>query len=468
MDPTPVQDSPTHLLAELQHHGYRELGSVVESGGPSESNDGSCSAVLVKEGVGERNGKEEEGEKEGEEEEEGEGEGVGEKEGEGEGEGGQAALGCGAMLETGGIVAEVSACTTPLDSRPRVQEDSELPMPTAGRVLQRRRRKVRSISADDPLMRGLSTEVESGSVQRGCVTFHPRPVMQLQAWRKKLGLREGSIFTGSLPDLEMSARGEGDEEEEDEEEYIDPREIASAIITPKLSRRMSQRLIRRMDTMMLQATPTYLKIVASNPAKNPSPLCVPAQRRLHRGAGGGSDPYLDGAVSNTEDDASSEDWDAKDGKRDMCNGYSTIPAAWQIPRNKERKIGMSKKLSVSMDERIYECIDDIALPLCDVGAKGGTSHQMPRKRHFTRRSRVTSSSRRRRFSKMKGTDGYELLDTPAESWSRLPGGPVLPKRKPALPPPRKTSAPPFRTFGAQSHMYVQQALSVPVSEGVRE
>lgn len=307
-----------------------------------------------------------------------------------------------------------------------------------------RRKRFISTSDDQLVMRGMSTEV---GVAGNLTPLYPRPMRQLRVWRKRLGLKEGSVFTGSLPDLELPASEE--EEGEDDEEYIDPREIASAIVPPKL---MSLRLLRRVDTMITQTTPTYLKIISPDnkaDGSDKAPPSIPASPRPSYGELG--EREVDNVFS---DDGSSVDWDASslDWGEDR-NTYATIPAQQPSWGHRERKVGLSKRLSVSLEERIYERVDDI-LPNSRV--KG-----IPRKMPLCRRSRV-NISHRQKFSQMNGVGGYESLDTPAGE-----GPQHLLQRKPTLPPPRKSSAPPLRTLSTQDHVDVHHSLSVPVSRGGR-
>ena len=73
------------------------------------------------------------------------------------------------------------------------------------------RKKIRYFSSDNALF-------SKGGLERGRVTplaGETYPGGQLELWKKRLGLREGSVFTGSLPDLVRE--GEEVEGEEGEE-----------------------------------------------------------------------------------------------------------------------------------------------------------------------------------------------------------------------------------------------------------
>lgn len=317
------------------------------------------------------------------------------------------------------------------DSTPQVQEGrgsqiTSTPArepPSTG--LQKKKLVHRSTSDNELVMRGVSGVPESHC---------PRPIRQLQAWRKRLGLREGSVFTGSLPDLELAS----EEEDSGDEEYVDPREIAGAVIPRKLSHRMSQRLMKRMDTI----THTYLKIISPNDQvcdSGKTPPTIPVQR-----------PHRErGRHAGLSDD--SVNWD---GDHDL---YATIPALQPSQGHRERRMALNKKLSVSLDERIYERVDDI---LPNFGVKG-----IPRKFRLSRRSKV-NISHRNKFLQMNRLDGYEYLESPVGDAPPIPPGL---KRKPTLPPPRKSSAPALRTLGTQDHFDVQSSLSIPVSvRGERE
>ena len=287
---------------------------------------------------------------------------------------------------------------------------------------------------------------ESREFVRGCV----------HVWQKRLGLREGSVFTGSLPNLEvMGEEGEESEDEGGEDEYIDPSELASAIISPKFSRQMSRRVIRRMDTMMLQTTPTYLKILP--------PGSHDAVRRGHRKGGEGREGDREGGEGDrwiTDDDLSSVDWDAED-ERELD---PTSPAH-HAPHEGTVRRQLSERWSVrlSQDERIYERIEDLALPTRDIRGPQSQVPRLPR-----RRSKVALNSCRRRFSRMKGMDGYEYLETPCEPavipmWRELSPALPPPRKTSALPPPRKSSAPLPTSQESPFHAAVQPHLSVPVS-----
>lgn len=283
------------------------------------------------------------------------------------------------------------------------------------------------------------------------------PGGQVHVWKKKLGLREGSVYTGSLPDLKREEEMEGEEEDEGgDDEYIDPRDIASAFISPKLSRRVSQRLLKRMDTMMNQATPTYLKIISTEGERCPlSP---------------------NGAISccTTEDDLSSVDWDAGD----EAEHVTSSPAPNHTPqlnsstksnshrdhthilrrRQSHRVTAIIEGDSDEDGSNIYECIDELSLPTCDIrGEVGANQFKIPQ--HIPlprRRSKVTTNRRRQRYSKMKGLDGYEYLDlSPTGDGATIPRWHEL---SPALPPPRKSTLQP-----TPEHPPLEATLSVPVS-----
>ena len=320
---------------------------------------------------------------------------------------------------------------------------------------QSRRKKVRSISADGLVVRGGSVVAESDGARRPMGSFasmKARPG-QLQALRRQL--REGSIFTGSLPHLDRAAEdggGEEEEEEDDGEEYVDPSEI-SAVIFQKPSRRLSQRLLLRVDT--ISSPPTYLEIITPH---------------SEMGALREKGDWL-GSTLSCNDDTSSVDWDVKSRDDEWVgpDGYATIPSHG-ARKSRERKVGVARKKSNSAED-IYESIDDMRLPLfhsrvnCDEAETSPihTRRVLP----LAQRSNVGSISRRLKF--MKGVDGYESLDTPMTSTSTLlheaPPIPPWPQRRPTLPPPRKTSAPPpTQPPGAQPHPHVNHTLSVPVSE----
>ena len=327
---------------------------------------------------------------------------------------------------------------------------------------ERGRRKLRYYSSDNALV------TLSGVREGGGVTGESYSGGQLQLWRKRLGLREGSVFTGSLPDL---AREEEEEEEEDEggeDEYIDPAELASAFISPRLDRRNTQRLLKRMDTMMNQATPTYLRIIPPDEGNGRS---LRKTRVLERS----------GAVScyTTDDDLSSVDWDAGEEPEQVDTSPApnhthpedpndaSSPAPNHTHRdNKVRRRKSSRSAAVvrrdsddeEAGERIYECIEDLALPTCDLPEDPSASrlHVPPQQLPLPRRR---SKHRRLRYSLMKGLDGYEYLDTsPTGEGASIPRWTEL---SPALPPPRKTSAPP--PTGEGDHLPIQPTLSVPVS-----
>ena len=315
---------------------------------------------------------------------------------------------------------------------------------------------------------------------------------KVQMMKKRLGLMEGSVFTGSLPDLAMDGEDgeEGEGEEGGEDEYIDPREIASVFIFPNLSRRDSQKVLRRMDTLMNTgggAMPTYLKIIGPDEE---------AKSSLRR-------PVLNRSAAScytTDDDLSSVDWDAGDEAehaptsptQDHTHPVNTIsptqnhthPVNTINPtqdhahpvnaisstqghahrgnrvrrRRSNRMTAVIQQDSDEDDERIYECIDDITLPTG--GETRGLQFQVSRKVTLPRRrSKVTANSCRQPLSTMKGLDGYEYLDlSPSAEGVGIPRWTEL---SPALPPPRKTSAPVKN--GAVAHIPIQPTLSVPVS-----
>ena len=274
---------------------------------------------------------------------------------------------------------------------------------------------------------------------------------QVQAWKKKL--REDSIFTDSLPNLEVSGWREEEEEEEEggEDEYIDPRELASAIIRHQLSRRMSKRMLRRMDTMMSQATPTYLKILAPGIRNDVIPMkrvsSAPVRGRARDGEGG------DGWT--TDDDL---DWDAEDEQERVStsSAHSTLPD--HAPRR--RLLSNKKSGRLSADERIYACIEDISLPVCDIGEPRRPKFEVPRQAPPPRRRSRAASHLRRRLSKMKAMDGYEYLDalTPVDG-AKIP---MWQDHSPALPPPRKISTPPPRTHPSQETTPINRYVPVSV------
>ena len=329
-----------------------------------------------------------------------------------------------------------------------------------------RRKKIRYFSSANDLQSSRGGVEESGVTPVPVGGNYPR----VQMWRKRLGLMEGSVFTGSLPDLaregESGEDGEGEEGEEGgEDEYIDPREIASAFIFPRLSRRVSQRVLRRMDTMIntaTVATPTYLRIIGPDEEEEGSRAL--RRRELDRSAH---------SCCTTEDDLSSVDWDAGDEAPTSPAQNHTHPASKLSPApadhthrvNRVRRRRSNRMTAViqqdSDDERIYECIDDLALP---IGVEtGGPKFQVPRKLTLPRRRSKVTSNRRQQLSTMKGLDGYEYLDlspTTVEGASAIPRWMEL---SPALPPPRKTSAPVKN--GAVEHVPIQPTLSVPVRGG---
>jgi hypothetical protein len=265
--------------------------------------------------------------------------------------------------------------------------------------------------------------------------------------------------------------GESGEDEEGEEggedEYIDPREIASAFIFPRLSRRVSQRVLRRMDTMMntdTVATPTYLRIIGPDEEKEEGSRAL-RRRELDRSAL---------SCCTTEDDLSSVDWDAGDeaptsptqNHTHLASELSPAPADHTHRVNRVRRRRSNRMTAAvqqdSDDERIYERIDDLALPTCDIGAEtGGPKFQVPRKLTLPRRRSKVTANRRQQLSSMKGFDGYEYLvdtsPTPVEGVRTIPRWTEM---SPALPPPRNTSAPVKN--GAVEHVPIHPALSVPL------
>ena len=339
-------------------------------------------------------------------------------------------------------------------------------------------RKMRySSSANALVSKGTETTTGAGSVTPSREDYSGG---QLHGWKKKLGLREGSVFTGSLPDLEVPGRAEEEEDEEDEggeDEYIDPRELASAFISPRLGRRMSQRVMRRMDTMMGQDIPTYLRILPAttrrSDSERPSDVdeidgvgreeCV-EQSLLSDAVGGGrggeGKDRLDRSCYTTDDDLCSVDWDAEDEAENAVTSPAPSPAH---PKSRVRRLKSNQSSAAVMlsdDDRIYECIDDYHFSTCPIGKE--PEIPKPRQLPIRRRSKVTTIRCRQRYSRMKGFDGYEYLDTPVLSDSE-----VIPRwneLSPALPPPRKMSAPPFRTLGTTLELgAVHPTLSVPVS-----
>ena len=331
-----------------------------------------------------------------------------------------------------------------------------------------RRKKIRYFSSANDLLSSSVGVEESGVTPVPVGGNYPR----VQMWRKKLGLREGSVFTGSLPDLVREGESGEDEEEEEggEDEYIDPREIASAFIFPRLSRRVSQRVLRRMDTMMntdTVATPTYLRIIGPDEEKEEGSRAL-RRRELDRSAL---------SCCTTEDDLSSVDWDAGDeaptsptqNHTHLASELSPAPADHTHRVNRVRRRRSNQMTAVvqqdSDDERIYERIDDLALPACDIGAEmGGPKFQVPRKLTLPRRRSKVTANRRQQLSSMKGFDGYEYLvdmsPTPVEGVRTIPRWTEM---SPALPPPRNTSAPVKN--GAVEHVPIHPALSVPVRGG---
>ena len=325
-----------------------------------------------------------------------------------------------------------------------------------------RKKKMRYSSSDNVLL-----SKEEGMVSALGGTGEGYSGGQLHVWKKRLGLREGSVFTGSLPDLvrDEMGEGEGEEEEGGEDVYIDPTDLASVFISPRVSRKFSQRLLKRMDTMMNQTTPTYLKIIPPDGEGG-----VSLATEMERSATTLS------YCCTTEDDLSSVDWDAGDeAERTPApnltpdhthhEDHVTSPAPDHTHRVRRRRSNRAAAVVAqgdSDDERIYECIDELSLPSCALSSDSPHFHAPPRQLPLPRRrSKAASKKRRLRYSLMKGLDGYECLDlSPTGEGGAIPRWAEL---SPALPPPRKISAPPTNGERPIEHFPVQSTLSVPVS-----
>ena len=297
--------------------------------------------------------------------------------------------------------------------------------------------------------------------------------------RRKLGVMEGSIFTGSLPQLTRSSREEDereDGEEEEEEEggiYLDPWEIASAIIPRRMSRRMSKRMMRRLNTLLqVQAQPIYLRLIGGT--------CEEEEREEDkggRGGGGGGggrqrrgggergvrggggrlrDVFLANKVtecSNNGSDceASSEDWDTGDkvcdeeeeekekeeGKGDGEGEgfYATIPDTkrrkeggggggggggwWEVGSHGGGGLGRreTEEMLRQISQGSCSCGSGEGIYACiddlnltqSLPNPGGTRTQQV---HLSARCSSVLRGRSLRLREMTSLDGYELIDTP--------------------------------------------------------
>ena len=219
------------------------------------------------------------------------------------------------------------------------------------------------------------------------------------------------------------------------------------------------------------ATPTYLRIIAPEDGDGPRSL---REQDLDRSAL---------SCCTTEDELSSVNWDAGD-EADLAPTSPTptsptidhthpdddkvqdpSPAHDHTHRSVRVRRRRSNRTTAvvqrdSDDERIYECIDDITPTTCH--DPGRLRLQPPRQLPLPRRrSKVTANRlRQQRLSTMKGLDGYEYLDlSPGAEGGSIPRWTEL---SPALPPPRKTSAPVKE--GPVDHIPIQPTLSVPVRD----
>ena len=85
---------------------------------------------------------------------------------------------------------------------------------------------------------------------------YARPFEHINSWRKLIGMDDGSAFSGSLPYLADNVSS-AINNDDDSDTYLDPKEIAQ-----KLDRNMSQKVRKRLDTVMSN---TYLQLVSVQP-----------------------------------------------------------------------------------------------------------------------------------------------------------------------------------------------------------
>ena len=356
---------------------------------------------------------------------------------------------------------------------------------------------VRSMSASTLWPRSRSLGAESEDLKNE--TFpedYAKPLDQLHIWKRRLGVTEGSIFTGSLPHISRALEEEEEEEEDDigGGVYLDPREIASVVVSQKVSRKVSQRMQRRVNTLLSpRGQPVYLRLVGSREVEKAteeettlaaSPYVPMASHlkgnkawtRVFGGEGreGGSwfdqeaiggSPALSNCTSDC--DGSSVDWEAKDDRwGEEQNVYATIPDWWEggqgrggkeDPAGEARMVRQPSRVSTASGEGIYAVIDELGVPRSNSHSNGiKTSHVRPYSKQLSFSPSKTSSLDRHtlHLRGMKSLDGYEYLDSPVAP----PIPPWLSRPRPSLPP-RKKSAP-------EPRRHIHAHPTIPVSECV--
>lgn len=332
-------------------------------------------------------------------------------------------------------------------------------------------KKVRSFSAVSAVVRGMSVGVSPETL----ASVSEKDFDKVNMWKRRLGMNEGSIFTGSLPQLDKAI--EEEEDDSDGEMYLDPREIASVIVPAKASRRVSQRMRKRLDTLLsAQASHVYLPVISSEVrAPQPQPQPQSQQPQSQQLQSQQQPPQTsqrvrkEGEVSNhpvifrSQYKGSSV---VMNGTREE-DGYATIADRRSFHGKKTAATRKVSLMSGAPGESIYECIEDMGIlpPSHSSGALNKTEtdtmpHRVPHHLPLTRGSKVMSLDCHR-LRRMDMFDGYAYLDTPVSPASLFAEAPPIPPwpSKPRLPPPRKRSAP-----NPMMHIHPhKQTFSMPVS-----